>query len=320
MDFNQALVDYVKTRGHNGTDARFNEVSYTWAVQGLNVSGRFFYLPFKNGQPTIDEFIDFIYWKVVKFCIPNDVILEYRQKYIATNDERYTIELQDKAKNLFIRAKNMQNITGEPAELILFTILEAILGAPQIACKMYLKTNSNMPVHGSDGIHVSFDNNTSMLQLYWGESKLYQELSSALNEVCDSVKHFITDDGTGAPRERDLEIIKDHISISDPKLKEELIKFFDPYETRSNNVQDKFACFVGFNSSLLSNLQQFDKTRFIQDFEEQYLKRIVSACKLFEKKINAENLQDLHFIFFLLPFEDVNQIRQKFLSKLGVAL
>lgn len=61
---------------------------------------------------------------------------------------------------------------GEPGELIAFVILEAFFQAPQIACKMYLKTNENMPVHGS--VHIKFDESKDSIEILWGESKLYQ--------------------------------------------------------------------------------------------------------------------------------------------------
>jgi hypothetical protein len=51
---------------------------------------------------------------------------------------------------------------------------------------MSLKTSSQMPVHGSDGIHFKCDA-AGNLRLLWGESKCYESITSALAEAVKSV-------------------------------------------------------------------------------------------------------------------------------------
>lgn len=305
---------------HTGFDARLKELKCEFKVEDVQLQGKFFYLKFKNGQPSIDDFVDYIYFRIIDFCIPYSVRKRYKQLYDTTGDNRYWIELSDKARKLFIHAKNQCLTSGEPGELILFIILETVLKAPQIACKMYLKTSENMPVHGSDSIHVSYDNSASILNLYWGESKLYQQISTAMDEVCTSISGFITNEGTGAPRSRDIEIIKDHIVIEDGDLKEQLLKYFDPYESESNDISECFACFIGFDYTLLSRLEQLDQTRLVAHFEVEYKDRILSAVKLFSDKVKNNSLDQLKFEIFLLPFKSVAELRTKFFQKLGVVL
>lgn len=182
---------------------------------------------------------------------------------------------------------------------------------------MYLKTNHNVPVHGTDGIHVSFDKKSQKLQLYWGESKLNKSLPTGLDKVCESLSHFLTYETTQKPRDRDIQIIQDHISVKDEDMKKELLKYFDPYEPESNNLEEYFACFVGFDFPILSN-GKLDTARIKEHFEEEYLNRVESACQLFKEKIEKSNLQHLKFIFFLIPFKDIDELRIKFYEKLGV--
>lgn len=319
MELTQLLSEYMLGRKYNGLDSRLRELKYHWNAEGLSVEGRFFYLSFKDGRPSLDDFIQFIYDKIVYFCIPDTKIKESIRKYDETGDLKYIFQLNDQARNLFIRAKKQAKTTGEPAELILFILMEGVMEAPQIACKMFLKTSTNMPVHGSDGIHVSFDQSSKRLKLYWGESKLYQELSSAIDEIANSIETFISADEDGVPKDRDIEIIKDHISIENPLLKTELLKYFDPYEEQSNQLEENYACFVGFNYSVLERLEQFEQEKIYEQFEEHYLQRVQTACDLFAKKIaSSDKLRRLRFLFFLIPFESIAEVRSKFLRKLGV--
>lgn len=317
MDLNDELKNIIEGR-YTGFNARFQELKYNWQIKDIDVEGNFYYLSFKDGKVSLDEFIEFIYFKVINFCIPAKERNRLRDLYVQTNDDRYILELTDKAKNLFIKAREQQVTTGEPGELILFILLEAVMNAPQLACKMYLKTNVNMPVHGTDGIHASYNDTSGELTLYWGESKLYQQLSTALDRVCASIISFIGEENGIKPRDRDIQIIKDHISIDNNRAKEELLKYFDPYEDQSNNINERFACFVGFDFNPLSKMDKMDKREVENYFKGEYLNRIETACNLFEEKIRENKIDKLKYTFFLIPFKDVEEVRIKFLRKLGI--
>lgn len=317
MALNDELRNILEGR-YTGFNARFKELKYNWCIKDIDVEGNFYYLTFKDGKVSLDDFIDFIYYKVINFCVPAKERNRLRKLYLETNDDRYIFELTDRARNLFVKSIQQQTTTGEPGELILFILLEAVLNAPQLACKMHLKTNVNMPVHGSDGIHVSYNDTNGELTLYWGESKLYQKLPNALDQVCESIGSFVNEDGGVKPRDRDIQIIKDHIAIDNEKAKDEILKYFDPYEEQSNSINERFACFVGFDFNKLSSAGKMDKKDIEKYFEAEYLKRIETACKLFEEKIRKNNIHKLKYTFFLIPFEDVEEVRTKFLRKLGV--
>lgn len=317
MSLEKQLLELLKDNS-KAFHARLSEVKCKFDVGDIKLSGKFFYLNFKDSQPSINDFVEFIYGQIIDFCIPYRERIEILKKIEETHDSKYALELSDKAKRLFIRAKKQQYSSGEPGELILFILLETILNAPQIVSKMYLKTSVNMPVHGADAIHVAYNNDAGMLCLYWGESKLHKQISSALSDTCVSIENFITGKETGPPRERDLQIIRDHISIADGEMKKALLKYLDPYEPESNKVEECFACFVGFEYEVLSKLNELDQVHLVQHFEEKYSEKIKSAVKMFTDKICENNIQHLRFVFFLLPFRDLDELRSKFFRKLGV--
>ncbi len=304
----------------DGFRSRLREVSLKWTGKEITAEGKFFYLSFRDGKPTVNEFIDYIYNQIIPFCIPAKEILETAKKFEETKDTALWLRLGDKARNLFIKAKNEKVTTGEPGELILYIILEAALLAPQVACKMYLKTSEMMPVHGADSMHMKYDNVFSVLTLYWGESKLYKQLSAALDEIMKSISAFVSPAGGRSPKERDIDIIKDHISLPSitEDFKKALLEYFDPYSESSNLLREFHACFAGFDYDVYSDLSKISKNKLAQHFQNKYFSRIESACSLFEHKIKESGLNHLGFYLFLLPFPSVEELRKKFLKKLGV--
>lgn len=64
---------------------------------------------------------------------------------------------------------------GEGGELLLYSFLEAHLGAPKILSKMELKTSSEHYVHGTDGVHL-LEVAPGDYQLIFGESKMYGDV------------------------------------------------------------------------------------------------------------------------------------------------
>ena len=76
---------------------------------------------------------------------------------------------------------------GEGGELLLYSFLEAHLGAPKSLSKMELKTSSEHYVHGTDGIHL-LEVGKDEYELIFGESKMYGDVKG---QVGSSVKRAI---------------------------------------------------------------------------------------------------------------------------------
>ena len=185
-----------------------------------------------------------------------------------------------------------------------------------MCCKMSLKTSEEMPVHGSDAIHIAFDTQTETLTLYWGEAKLYAQLSDALDEVCDSITGFMTEKDGKTPRDRDINILCDHMSMEDGPVKTAILRFFDPYSEESNRLREVYACFVGFDFIFFNRMAGLPKTEVEAEFNKQYLKRVQSACELFERKIRLKKIHSVNFHFFLIPLPCVETLRKLYLQKL----
>lgn len=304
---------------YDGFAARLREVPYSWEAEGLSVSGNFYYLPFGgDGNVTVADFVTFIYHKIIYFCVPRSECVAALDLSFKKKDMRYVMDLHDKAKALFVRAKNSRKTSGEPGELVLFTLNERVLSAPQIACKMSLKTSTKMHVHGSDSIHATVSKSGDGIVIIWGESKLHKDLSSALDDICESLGNFIKIENGENQRQRDIEIIKQFPNVLDEKLKELIIDSMDPYSDASNKRQEVYSCLVAYSEPRLPALAKDAKIDREQAFQEFYTKRIETACALFANKIKAGGLSSLVIHFFLIPFPDVMDFRKDFFTKLGV--
>lgn len=309
---------------YDGIDNRIVEFKEKIEMpSGLRVTGRFFYLTFRDKKITEAEFAQFIYDKIIRYCIPRKKINEAFERFNETHDERFITALHDQAKNLFVKSlKSHGAQLGEPGELIAFIILEYFFNAPQIACKMFLKTSEKMPVHGSDSVHVRMTDDGESLELFWGEAKMYSELSNAMEEALNSIFSFLygkeDDIETRPPRDRDIDIIKDHPNVENENMRVALLKYFDPYEKESNHLKEIFMCMLGFDYYLYNHIE--DRTDDAEVyFKTQYVKKIKEAITLFEKKIKSKHLKDFEFSLVLLPFQSLDNFRKEFFKHLGIS-
>ena len=283
------------------------------------IKSEFFYWDFTDGRYEDSHLIDFLSRKLIYFCLGKKEISETLRK--AKTHEEITsavLELHERAKNLFIQVHKLKlqkaKTSGEPAELLLFVFLETIMKAPQIVAKMELKTNSQMPVHGADGIHVGYNDGT--LSIYLGEAKLYQQCSNAVSEAFNSICSIAKDK---SKKENEIRLIKSFINIEDDNLKEGILEYLDPYSTKSKNMKIIFSCFIGFDFNKYEKIQTLPPEKVKDYFEKEYKEQAKVICNYIENGVKDYNAHDIDIQFFLLPFPSVIDFRKAFYDKLGMS-
>jgi hypothetical protein len=204
---------------------------------------------------------------------------------------------------------------GEIGEIIIFHLLEVMENAVQIANKMCLKTSGNVPYHGADAIH--FGINEDLRILFLGESKIGKEFSGTLNEALKSIDEYRKSD----KQEFEVDLVLGHISDDIPEnLKNEIKEYLDPRKDDLRNFTQVYAIFLGFEKKTLKELERkYEGPELVEKVIEHYQSEIESYIHAISTKIEKnENLVDLRFLFYLLPFKDIDQVRQKFLEGLNV--
>lgn len=312
MDISQDDLhsELISSKGLSG---HIDELEYTWESDGYLYDGRFFYIKLHNGDPITEDFVDFLYNRIIDFCLPNKELDDIHEEGEQIGHAAAYTRALEKAKSLFIDLNESSSSYGEPGELILYVLLEMALDAPQIVAKMSLKTSTNMPVHGADGVHAKYSTEDNQVCLVWGESKLYNTFSSALNDAISSTNKFIESEEDG--KERDIDIIRDHISLSDPRLREDLIKIFNPYNSSFKDYSEMYVCLICFTFDAYAEARHSDKST-ASIFLEKYSQRIESSKKLVERHLSDYNMNEIDFKFLLLPFEDIDHFRNSILGRI----
>jgi len=294
--------------------ARIKFLDKVWENSEKKISGRFFYLAFRDSKPTIDELINVAHARIVNFAIPRSRIAEAQLEMIASKNMDAFVRLITEARDLFIKTKTNTGRSGELGEILLYMLLEWMLKAPIVACKMYLKTSLQMPVHGTDGIHLGFEGKN--LVMYWGESKMHAKLTSALGEILKSIS-----DQTKSPERyaNEVRIIRNNLNLDglDAKTLTAIKNYFNPYKVENNQYFDCYACFAGFNAGLYSDVAGVEHDKCEAKFREKYESYIDGIFGDVLKAISGDsNLSRFRFSYFLLPFPSVDEARALFQQKL----
>lgn len=204
--------------------------------------------------------------------------------------------------------------TGEGGEMLLFLLAERFLRLPQILCKMDLKTDSRMHYHGADGVYAGVSND-GILKLYWGESKIYKNFASAIQECFASLAPFIVEpDHADAERERDLVLLSDKADLSDPALTSALRTYFDQSSPMSKRVQYCGVALVGFDATFYPSDDTRAVAADIANAARQELQLWLSKIK---ERIVIEKLSSFELEFFCLPLPSAEAFRQAFLKCMG---
>lgn len=265
-----------------------------------------------NGRPRVNDFINYIATKTLEYSIPRSEIAKAKEYYEKYHSPSKITELDVKAKKLFTDLTN----TGEGGEILLYILVQEFLKIPQLFCKMPLKTNPHMHYHGVDGIHAEYDSSADMLALYWGESKIYGNLASAITNCFDSLKEYLqVAGGADAPQERDLQLVKDNLDLNDPQLEDAIKKYFDKGDPLFNKMQYRGVCLIGFD---------YDKYPSPNQISTAQLKSLVSAevnkwNSSLEKGVKKHTYLDTFTIHvFLIPFPSADTFREEFLKALSL--
>lgn len=259
----------------------------------------------RTGRARVKELTAAICESALDFAIPRSEIERARERDAATGTTRQTIRLYDRARSLFTDLTN----SGEGGELLLFVLAEMLLGLPQVMCKMSLKTNRRMHVHGADGVHAGVDPETGQLALYWGESKIYGDATTAIRECLASLAPMLVGDAST----RDLQLLQRATDLNDTSLEAALKQFLDPRDPAHLELEFRGLCLVGFDSDA------YPTTGAQQDEVVAAVREQLPAWRAaIQRRVTVEQLEGFAIHIFCVPFPNVEAFRAAVRSYLGV--
>ncbi|WP_445453168.1 HamA C-terminal domain-containing protein [Flavobacterium sp. 25HG05S-40] len=308
---NSLLVDTKKE-----IFSRIEEVSFEFDIEKTSSKGYCYALKTDgNDNLRLEDLIEFIDSKIVDYAIPKKEIDKAIKHLNETGSTSKILNLRRQAETLFTELER----TGEGGELLLYILALEILKIPQLISKMSLKTSGQLHYQGSDGIHVKYNSNDKTLDLYWGESKMYEDVNAAINKCFKSLNGFLLDPlSYSSTQERDLLLITQNINnnVNNPEFEELIVEYFDKDSEMSNRLVYKGICFIGYD---MKAYKELNKTKTIDNIKDEILNELQSHYgKISEriKKFPSLDTKEIHI--FLMPFPSVSEFRKYYLETLKV--
>jgi hypothetical protein len=263
-----------------------------------------------HGRPKVEHLVRAIAEQVTIYAIPRSTIREAGDDFFKTKNPRKLNRLHSEARKLFTDLSK----SGEGGELLLFVLAEKLLGLPQLICKMDLKTSTQMHVHGADGLHAGVDPANGRLLLYWGESKIYGNVTDAIRECLASVGPMLSSYAEG---ERDLQLLQRYSDLDDQKLESALKAFLDPDSEAFNSLEFRGLCLVGFDCDAYPSVPSATE---ISAMASQITTVLPKWKAHVEKRIAEEKLETFAMHFLFLPFPSADDFREQLRKELGLGV
>jgi len=296
-------------------DKIFGKVEHSNSIDGIDVNLHFKYLKFDpNGNPKIDLLIKILFSYFTHYCFS----AQKRSTVDMDEDEKERIisELKDDARELFRKWKdeditdNNQPKSGEIGEMILWLLMEVVLNAPQIVAKMDLKTNPNLEVFGSDGIHIKIDEN-EILNIFFGEAKFYNDIYGALDSAFKSIEDFHSD----SMHSHEYNLVTTHYKYLTNNQHDKVYKYISG-QIDADEVKINHACLIGYDWDEYKKLDTNDRREFITNFTDIYQKETIRLTELIQTRFDKFSKKEFTFEVFFIPFKSVQALRTAFNEKL----
>lgn len=281
-----------------------DSIEHTQSIKNLKTNLRFHHLKFDgNGRPMSKALAELLYQYIIHYCIA----AKNRSSPITAKD---SAKLAKEARKLFRHpdvTDESPDKTGEAGEALLFFLLEAITQAPQIVSKMELKTNRKLEANGSDGIHAKWNEEDQIVDFYFGESKLYQNIDCAINSALKSIESFHADE----IYKHEFTMITKHFKYADVEVQEavtEHIRLGEP----GPGARINHACLIGYNWDAYDNKNNKSSRELSQEFKEKLLIESATIANKLDEKLEGFTRKHLCFDVFFMPFPSVKNFRNEF--------
>lgn len=209
------------------------------------------------------------------------------------------------ARDLFTK----RSMSGESGELLLYLLIETTLEAPQVLAKMSLKTSPDMEVHGADGVHIRYNGPERPLDVFLGESKLYQDAASAIDDALKSIAE-VRANGVG----RELMLATENFKWMTHDAKDKILGLMNP-NMGSHSCNIHFVVLIGFELRPHGNLKTAETKA---GFLTRYASRANNLSELTIEKLSAAEhpANDIVHVFYV-PFSDIDAFRTEFVRCLS---
>ncbi|MCP4603458.1 MAG: DUF1837 domain-containing protein [Proteobacteria bacterium] len=296
---NQLNLEQYLTAARDRYDACIESLDIVISRENPVANIRFNHLKLDgNGEPKFGELANCLVDHLAEYCFS-----ARRRGTPHTSVEEG--KLHREARALLTR----RGESGEAGEVLLYLLCECILEAPQMVAKMELKTNPNDEIKGSDGIHMKWHEEDGALDVYFGESKVWNSLSGALDDAFGSIEKFHSQ-GLLA---HEIGMVTSHFKWSDEPMRQRVLDFVDrsrpPTDFRINH-----ACLIGYGWNQYSDLVGTTVAAMTKDLKTRLEADTTRLRTLIDRRFDVIERKTLRFEVFFLPFRTVQEFRDAFIA------
>ena len=311
LDLGFALARGLRGRA-SSLDAHLKVLQRDIRIANTQTTLHCYFLPLDgNGRVRFKPLADFLRDRIIDYAIPRRAIEEAQRRQAETGSTAPIVRLDRQARQLFTNIAN----SGEGGELLLFAMAEAVFGFSQILCKMSLKTSSQMHYHGADGVYAEARSDGG-LNVFWAESKIYEDATSAIRECLGSLSPFLLQpSGADALRERDLLLINEFANFTDERLIQGVRHALDPDQPASLTTRHCGFALTAFDCDGYGG----DPSPTIEKIEEAIRSTLPNWSERVSRRITEEALTQFDIHFICVPVPSAQEFRSYFLEQLGVS-
>ena len=257
-----------------------------------------FVRPDASGEPRFRELARLLARYITVYCV--------RAERLKNLSPVEFTEMVMQARDLFRKTGN----SGQVGELLVYFLLETVLGAPQAIKKMPMTTNPNEERKSSDGVHLRWDHGSGVLEFIFAESKIWKSFSAALVDAFKSMEAF----HDSRTKQFEVNAFTSSYSNLDSDLQKKVLSYIEGPDV--SNARWAQACLIGFNWDEYQCLKDSRRSEFIREFETRYRAWGAKIRESLNGKLRDFKHKHLHFEFFMLPFADVEAFRAWFYEDL----
>ncbi len=219
------------------------------------------------------------------------------------------------------RVKNANLRYGEVGELISYWYSNPFFqkAAQLVLRRMALKTSSEMPVFGLDGIHATVDDEGT-LTVFYLESKMTREFTSGSEQFSKSVSGFENDRKSRRNEYRILQDLSNLESLEGEERKK-AVQYFDPYSSESSNVRERFVGIIVYNEEAYKNKIAIDDESplsiHLDHFKKSYIGSYKDKVKIITEDLSKAGATPQKCRAYIFALPDVDAFKLDFAKELS---
>lgn len=215
---------------------------------------------------------------------------------------------------------------GKYGELLLFALVEALLGCKMIAHKIRSISNMSDQVKGGDGIflgnYLVAENNMQSAYLI-GESKVVSNFNNGLPSAFESIYRFHDPKTSYQFRNTEFLVTKDNLILDDDIDIDELYNRLNRTSSEFKNQILVHPVLIMYNSGKVAKCEREAVSK--EQLEMVLAQELDKIRGGLTKSVNNQlvkytELQNVHLHFFMLPFNNVDAFRNAMYSQIHMGV